>query len=137
MYSLAYIWFLDKIGLEYGLQPELLKEVINHSETTKYNYIELRRIWEPYLKSDVSCLSFVYATQAMEMQKMTKIGFEESLTETSLGWKCLGLNNKDREFYTFKTIYVRDFIRKSFESRRVCVFRRFLESYLSFLIEQY
>ena len=41
---------LDKIGREYGLQPELLKVEINHSEITKQNYKELSDVWEPYLK---------------------------------------------------------------------------------------
>ena len=38
----------------------------------------------------------------MEMQNLFKIGFKESLTKLSFGWKCFGIYNKDREFYTFK-----------------------------------
>ena len=41
---------LDKIGIENGLQPELLKGEINHPEITKCKNNELRRIWEPYPK---------------------------------------------------------------------------------------
>ena len=68
---------LDKIGREYGLQTELLKWAINHSETTKHNHDELRDVWEPYLKSDDLCLVSVYARHAMEMQKMTQIGIKK------------------------------------------------------------
>ena len=69
---------LDKIGREYDLKPELLKGENNHSEITKHNYNELRYVWEPYLKSDLLCLAFVYARHAMEMQKMTNLGTKES-----------------------------------------------------------
>ena len=119
---------LDKIGREYGLQPELSKGEINHSEITKHNYNELRDVWEPYLKSDVLCLAFVYARHAMVMQKMTRRGIKESLRETSVGWKCFGLYNMTREFYTFKNNIVRDFIRKSFKTGKVSVFKRYFES---------
>ena len=44
---------LDKIGIEYGLQPELLKGEINHTEITRHKYNELRDVWEPYFRSDV------------------------------------------------------------------------------------
>ena len=56
-----------------------------------YNYNELGQIWEPYLKSDVFYLAFIYARHGMEMQKMSKIGIKESLTEARFGWKCFGL----------------------------------------------
>ena len=46
---------LNKIGKEYGLQPELLKGEIEHSIIKKNNFVELRHIWEPYLISDVLC----------------------------------------------------------------------------------
>ena len=81
---------LEKIGREYGLQPELLKGEIEHSVINKSNFTELRHIWEPYLKLDVLCLAFIYARHSMEMQKMSGFGIKDSLTEASLGWKCFG-----------------------------------------------
>ena len=34
------------------------------------------------------------------MQKITKTGFKDTLTEVSLGWKCFGENKKKlRRFY--------------------------------------
>ena len=119
---------LNKIGEEYGLQPELLKGEIEHSVINKNNFVELRHIWEPYLISDVLCLAYIYARLSMEMQKMTGFGIKDCLTEASLGWKCFGTYNKDREFYTFNNKYVRDFIRKNIKGGRVGAFNRYFES---------
>ena len=119
---------LEKIGREYNLQPELLKAEIEHSVINKNNFVELRHIWEPYLISDVLCLAFIYARHSMEMQKMSGFGIKDCLTEASLGWKCFGTYNKDREFYTFNDKYVRNFIRKSIEGGRCGAFNRYFES---------
>ena len=119
---------LEKIGREYNLQPELLKGEMNHSVINKNNFVELRHIWEPYLISDVLCLAFIYARHSMEMQKMSGFGIKDCLTEASLGWKCFGTYNKDREFYTFNDKYVRNFIRKSIKGRRCGAFNRYFES---------
>ena len=64
----------------------------------------------------------------MEMQKMCGFGIKDSLTEASLGWKCFGTYNKNREFYTFNDKYVRDFIRKSIKGGKVGAFNRYFES---------
>ena len=119
---------LEKIGKEYNLQPELLKGEMDHSLINKNNFVKLRHIWEPYLISDVLCLAFIYARHSMEMQKMTGFGIKDCLTEASLGWKCFGTYNKNREFYTFNDKYVRDFIRKSIKGGRVGAFNRYFES---------
>ena len=119
---------LEKIGREYGLQPELLKGEMDHSLINKNNFIELRHIWEPYLISDVLCLAFINASHSMEMQKLSGFGIKDCLTEASLGWKCFGTYNKNKEFYTFNDKYVRDFIRKSIKGGRVCALNRYFES---------
>ena len=119
---------LEKIGKEYGLQPELLKGEIEHSIINKNNFAELRHIWEPYLISDVLLLAFIFARHSMEMQKMSGFGIEDCLTEASLGWICFGTYNKDREFYTFNDKYVRNFIRKSIKGGRVAALNRHFES---------
>ena len=119
---------LEKIGREYGLQLELLKGEIEHSVINKNNFADLKHIWEPYLLSDVLCLAFIYARHSMEMQKMSAFGIKDCLTEASLGWKCFGTYNKDREVYTFNDKYVRNFIRKSIKGGRVSAFSRYFES---------
>ena len=119
---------LNKIGKEYGLQPDLLKGEIEHSIINKNNFVELRHIWEPYLISDVLCLAFIYARHSMEMQKMSGFGIKDCLTEASLGWKCFGKYNKNKEFYTFNDKYVRSFIRNSIKGGRCGAFNRYFES---------
>ena len=57
------------------------------------------------------CLDFIYATHSMEVQKKSGSGIKDCLTDASLGWKCFGTSNKDREFFTFNDKYLRDFIR--------------------------
>ena len=119
---------LEKIGREYGLQPDLLKGEIEHSVINQNNFAELKHFWEPYLKLDVLCLASIYARHSIEMQKMSGFGIKDCLTETSLGWKCFGTYNKDREFYTFNYKYVRDFIRKSIKGGTVAALNKYFES---------
>ena len=119
---------LEKIGKEYGLQPALLEGEIDHSIINKNNFAELKHIWEPYLLSDVLGLAFIYARHSMEMQKMSGFGIKDCLTEASLGWKCFGTYNKDREFYSFNDKYVRDFIRKSIKRGRCGAYNKYFES---------
>ena len=110
------------------MQPELLKGEIEHSIISKNNFADLTHIWEPYLISDVLCLAFIYARHSMETEKISGFGIKDCLTEASLGWKCFGTYNKDREFYTFNDKYVRDFIRKSIKGGRVGAYNRYFES---------
>ena len=64
----------------------------------------------------------------MEMQKMAGFGIKDCLTEASLGWKCFGKYNKNKEFYTFNDKYVRSFIRKTIKDGRVLALNRYFES---------
>ena len=65
---------LQKLGKEYGFQPELFKGEIEHSVINKSNFADLRQFWEPYLKLDVLCLALIHCRHPMEMQKMS--GFD-------------------------------------------------------------
>ena len=114
----------EKVGGEYGLQPELLKGEIERSVINKSNFAEIRHISELYLNLDVLCLVFFYARHSMEMQKRSGFGIKDCLTEASLGWKCFRAYEKDREFYTFSDEGVRDFIRKSIKGGRVTALNR-------------
>ena len=62
------------------------------------------------------------------MQNMSGFSIRDCLTEASLGWKCFGTYNKDREFNTFNDKYVRDFIRKSIKGGKVADLNRHFES---------
>ena len=76
---------LEKIGREYGLQPELLKEEIEQSVIIKSNFADLRHIWEPYLRIDVLWSDFIYARHSRELQKMNVYGIKDCSTKASLG----------------------------------------------------
>ena len=62
------------------------------------------------------------------MQNVSGLGITDCLTEASIGWKCFGTYNKDRELYTLNEKYVCDFIRKSIKSGRVAAFNRYFEA---------
>ena len=62
------------------------------------------------------------------MQNMSGFGIKDSLTEASLGLKCFGTYNKDRDFYTFNDEYVREFICKSIKGGRIAALNRYFES---------
>ena len=119
---------LDKIGKEYGLQPQLLKRETNHLEISKNKYNTLKRIWEPYLKLEVFFLGVVYARHDLEMQRMTTIGVKETFAEPSFGWNCFRLWNDFREVYAFENKYARAYLRRSIKSGGVTAFNRFSES---------
>ena len=59
---------------------------------------------------------------------MSGFRIKDCLTEASLGWKCFGIYNKDREFSTFNDKYVRDFFRKSIKGGREAALNRYFES---------
>ena len=120
---------LEKIGREYGLQPELLKGELEPSVINKNDIANLKQTWQPYLKLDVLCLAFIYARNSMDLQAMSGYSIKDLLTEANLGWKCFGKYNKTgRELCKFKEKYVRDFIHKSIKRRRVSALSRFYES---------
>ena len=74
------------------------------------------------------CLAVAYTKLASKIQKRTKLGVKESLTEASLGWKCFGIHNKIPELYTFKNKYVDEITKKSIKVGMVCAYNRYFES---------
>ena len=81
---------LRKIQKEYGIQPQLLKTEMEHSDITLSNYIEKERFWKPYLINDVLGLGMLIAKHANKIQKITGVSFKTSLTQSSLSWSTLG-----------------------------------------------
>ena len=74
------------------------------------------------------CLAFLNARHSMEMQNMSGFGNYDCLTEANSSWRCFGTYSKDREVYTFKDNYIRDFIRRSIKGGRVVGYKRYFES---------
>ena len=120
---------LEKIGREYGLQPELIKGENEHLVNNKNSFADLGHIWEPYLRLVVLCLASTYARHSIEMQKLSGFGIKDSLTEPNLGWKCFRTYKKDRELYTFNEYYKKAFIRRSIKGGRCGSFNRYKRIY--------
>ena len=72
--NLIYKVFQKKISREYGLQRELPKGKIEHSVINKSNFADLRHISQPYLRLDVLCLAFVFATHSNKIQNKSGFG---------------------------------------------------------------
>ena len=59
---------------------------------------------------------------------MSGFGIKDCLTEASLGRKCFGKYNKNRDFYTINEKYVRKFLRRSIKGVRLVALSRYFES---------
>ena len=122
---------LKDIRKEYNIQPQLLKGEIAHDLIKLSNYKEHEKLWKPYLVDDVLGLTYVVSKHGNSIQKITFVSYKNSLTESSLGWACLGkyLKEDGKTFYTPRNKYVRNFIRKAVHGGRVlCLNRKFLSS---------
>ena len=64
----------------------------------------------------------------MEMQNKIGFGIMDCLTEASPGWKCFGVYNKDREFYTFDDKYFSDYMDESIKEGKVAALNGYFES---------
>ena len=98
---------------------------------TLSNYKEHEKLWKPYLIDDVLFLAYVVSKHGNSIQKITSVSYKNSLTESSLGWACLGkyLKEDSKTFFTPKNRYVRNFIRKTVRVGRViCLNRLFASS---------
>ena len=73
-------------------------------------------------------MALKYGRHSMEMQHMCEFGIKNCLTEASLGWKCVGKYNKNRDIYTFNDKFVRDFLRKSIKQGKLSAFKRYFGS---------
>ena len=129
---------LGKIQKDYGIQPQLLKTEMEHSDITLSNYIEKERFWKPYLINDVLGLGMLVARHANKIQKITGVSFKTSLTQSSLSWSTLGkyMEVSGKSFYTPKNKYVRDFIRKTVHGGRVVALnRKFVSSSFNQIVD--
>ena len=110
---------LKSIQKEYNIQPDLMKDEIDHDLINISNYKNYENLWRPYLISDVLGLAYVVVKHGNCIQKITGVSYKNSLTEAALGWSCLGryLKGDNNILYTPKNKYVTDFIKKN-NSRR-------------------
>ena len=129
---------LRNIQKEYGIQPQLLKTEMEHSDITLSNYIEKEHFLKAYLIIYVLGLGMLVARHANKIQKITGVSFKTSLTQSSLSWSALGkyMEISGKSFYTPKNKYVRDFIRKTVHGGRVVVLnRKFVSSSFNQIVD--
>ena len=107
---------LKEIQKEYNIQPQLLKGEIAHDLITLSNYKEHENLWRSYLIDDVLGLAYVVSKHGNSIQKIIGVSYKNSLTESSLGWACLGryLKEDNKTFYTPKNKYVKISLEKRY-----------------------
>ena len=78
---------LKNLGETYKLQSSLIKQEMNHNEIYEDTWESKRSEWEPYLKTDILSLAFIYARYSMNMSSITGFGMKDCLSLPSIGWK--------------------------------------------------
>ena len=104
---------LRKLGETYKLQPELLKQEMNHEEIYEDTWQSKRSEWEPYLRMDILSLAFIYARYSMNMSSITGFGMKGCLSLPSLGWKHFmsSRTESDEKIYSYTDKYMRQAIK--------------------------
>ena len=85
-----------------------MKRAVAHDLITLSNHKKDESLWKPCLIDDDLGPAYVVSKHGNSIQKMTGISYKNSLTESSLGWACLGryLKEDNKTFYTPKNKYV-------------------------------
>ena len=124
---------LKKLGETFGLQKELLKQEMNHTEIYEDTWWDKMNEWLPYLKMDVLSLAFIYARYSMNMDSITGFGMKNCLSLPSLGWKyynCMR-TEENEPIYSYTDKYMRHFVRQSIKGGKVGAFNQYFESTIS------
>ena len=121
---------LKKLGETFGLQKELLKQEMNHTEIYEDTWMDKKDEWLPYLKMDVLSLAFIYARYSMNMDSLTGFGMKNCLSLPSLGWKYYNSKRtkEDEPIYSYNDKYMRHFVRQSIKGGKVGAFNQYYES---------
>ena len=124
---------LKKLGETFGLQKELLKQEMNHTDVYEDNYMDKMEEWLPYLKMHVLSLAFIYARYSMKMDSLTGFGMKNCLSLPSLGWKYYnsGRTEDDEPIYSYTDKYMGHFVRQSIKGVKIGAFNQYYESKIS------
>ena len=117
---------LKKLGNILNYKKELLKTEINHDETTGDNWRDKKDEWVDYVRNDVICIAFSYASYSKAMEDFTGFSMKDCLSLRGLGWisfNSLG-NEEDEPIYKSNDKYMRWFLRQSLKAGRVCAFNQ-------------
>ena len=122
---------LEKLGKTFKLQKELLKTKMNHDEVYSDTWRDKKSEWLDYVKNDVLCTVFCYASYSKAMEEITGFSMKDCLSLPGLVWKYfinLRTEEEDEPIYTYNDKYMRWFVRQSIKGGRVCAFNQFYKS---------
>ena len=116
--------FIKKLGKTFKLQKEFLKTEMNHDEKDGENYKDKINECLPYVKNDVLCTAFSYASYTKAMKELTGFGMKDCLSLPGLGLKLFTSlrTEEDEPIYTYNDKYMRWFVRQAAYGSRVCAF---------------
>ena len=77
---------LKSIQKEYNIQPDLMKDEIDHDLISIGNYKDYENLWRPYLIDDVLALAYAPTKHDNSIHKITRVSYENSLPEAAVGW---------------------------------------------------
>ena len=78
---------LKKIGVSCKLQPSLLKQELEHDEINGDPWEARKNECLSFVKNDALSTAFCYASNKMDIEKLTNFGIKNSPTLLSLGKK--------------------------------------------------
>ena len=92
------IYSLKKLGKTFELPKQLLKTEMNHIDIDYNNWRDKKDEWLPYVKNDVLCTAYCYASYNKCMEKITGFSMKDCLSLPGLGWKYFNsLRTKEDE----------------------------------------
>ena len=119
------------MSFSYKIQPNFLKQEVEHDEIYEDTWEEKENEWLPYHKNDMLSNPFSYARYAKVMEKLTGFGMTNSLTLPSLANKYFNSlrDENDEPVYTYTDPFMRHFVRQGVQNRQMCSFQPILKIY--------
>ena len=112
-----------KIGTSYKLQPNLLKQEMEHDEIWEASEHD----WLPYAKNDVISTAFYYARYTLGLEEVTNFVMKNGLTLPSLAnkhFESLGGEN-DECVHTYTDPFLRNFLCNAIKGGRCNAFNQY------------
>ena len=103
---------------------------MNHDEKNCINYKDKKDEWLDYVKQDVLQTAFSYARYCKAMEVLTGFSMNDCFSAPGLCWKHFNSmrDENDEPIYNVDDKYIRLFVRRSVNRRRVCSFNQYFKS---------
>ena len=103
-----------------------MKTELNHDDVNDNKYKDKKDERLVYVKNDVLCTAFSYASYCKAMEEFTEFSMKACLSAPGLGWKYFKSmrDESDEPSYTYNDKYLGDFVRRSIKRSRVCAFNQ-------------